>query len=109
MVVDIIKMVVDDTMIAGMTGAKKITPKEWTPLAEASQAQRASQAQAASGPLLHLRRQHNRKKPLLLLKPRSKDLYKAVFQIFTAGENGVTVTVMLFRQISGRLFRHGVW
>ncbi|PSJ80512.1 efflux RND transporter periplasmic adaptor subunit [Neisseria iguanae] len=44
------KVVVDGTMIAGMTGAKKVTPKEWTPPAGAGRAQQASQAQAASEP-----------------------------------------------------------
>lgn len=42
------KVIVDGTMIAGMTGAKKVTPKEWTPPSENADAQQASQAQAAS-------------------------------------------------------------
>lgn len=39
------KVIVDGTMIAGMTGAKKVTPKEWTPPAD-----NAPAAQAASAP-----------------------------------------------------------
>ena len=42
------KVIVDGTMIAGMTGAKKVTPKEWTPPAEAGQAKQASQAEASA-------------------------------------------------------------
>lgn len=44
------KVIVDGTMIAGMTGAKKVTPKEWTPPSENSGAQQTSQAQAAPAP-----------------------------------------------------------
>lgn len=42
------KVIVDGTMIAGMTGAKKVTPKEWTPPADNAPA--APAAQAASAP-----------------------------------------------------------
>ncbi|MDO4997913.1 MAG: efflux RND transporter periplasmic adaptor subunit [Neisseria sp.] len=49
------KVIVDGTMIAGMTGAKKVQPKEWTPPSDASNAapnaaasQAASEAQTAS-------------------------------------------------------------
>ncbi|MCP1772786.1 membrane fusion protein (multidrug efflux system) [Neisseria perflava] len=41
------KVVVDGTMIAGMSGAKKVTPKEWTPPSEAAS---AAATQAASAP-----------------------------------------------------------
>ncbi len=51
------KVIVDGTMIAGMTGAKKVTPKEWTPPSETAQAPAASpeasgasEAKAASAP-----------------------------------------------------------
>lgn len=51
------KVVVDGTMIAGMMGAKKVTPKEWQPAGAAAPAaqaasapvQTASEAKAASG------------------------------------------------------------
>ncbi|STZ76729.1 efflux RND transporter periplasmic adaptor subunit [Bergeriella denitrificans] len=43
------KVIVDGTMIAGMTGAKKVTPKEWTPPSEtAAAAQQAPADEAAS-------------------------------------------------------------
>ena len=41
------KVIVDGTMIAGMTGAKKVTPKEWTPPEEAASAASASAASGA--------------------------------------------------------------
>lgn len=41
------KVIVDGTMIAGMTGAKKVTPKEWTPPSENSQ-QQAPAAEASA-------------------------------------------------------------
>ncbi|ASK28165.1 efflux transporter periplasmic adaptor subunit [Neisseria chenwenguii] len=46
------KVIVDGTMIAGMTGAKKVTPKEWTPPAEVAQQSSATKVgdQAASAP-----------------------------------------------------------
>lgn len=49
------KVIVDGTMIAGMTGAKKVTPKEWTPPSEAAapaeqEYAAASDVQTASDP-----------------------------------------------------------
>ncbi|MDO4641016.1 MAG: efflux RND transporter periplasmic adaptor subunit [Neisseria sp.] len=44
------KVIVDGTMIAGITGAKKVTPKEWTPATDASMQQQSSAAKAASAP-----------------------------------------------------------
>lgn len=40
------KVIVDGTMIAGMSGAKKVTPKEWAPASEAAPAQQAAPASA---------------------------------------------------------------
>ena len=42
------KVIVDGTMIAGMTGAKKVMPKEWTPPEEAGHAAGGQAASAAA-------------------------------------------------------------